>query len=353
VKTEWVGARGWLVGSLIVPLLLIVILSQRQAVLQPKLLVITTLAPLLLAVSLPHRAWVVALLLMAEVWGYVALWRPAAQRENWRATGAYLTKHVGPHDVTFVHLHYYREPLSFYYPGSIVAPFGSRLTTYEEVATGLAVHLDAEVFWLVQSGTEHTDPDRLLETWLSQRYPLVTEQFPNRVTIKGFLLHPTGFPPLPGTSPLNVNFANNARVTGVWLDAQTLSARDTWLHPPSNWLHVTLYATLANYELSLEDEAGNVWGGVLPRSSPSVQAGPDETVRLDYDINLNPRTPPGTYKVVLRVAGLQGYTPRTDNGNTYLILSRVKVAPSSPVCAWVQDLCKRLSGLQPATLAKS
>lgn len=318
-------ARGWVAGGLMVPLLVLVILSQREPLLQPKLLVVTTLAPLLLAVNLPGRAWLTALVLAGEMWGYSALWRPAAQRENWRAAGEYLTAHVGPHDVTVAHLHYYEEPLRYYYPGRIVTPFGSHLTRYDEVAAGLAPYLDAEVLWLAQSGTENTDPDKLLETWLSQRYPLVTEQYPSHITIKGFLLNPTDFPPLPGTLPVQASFAGGARVTGVWLDAQALPARDMWLHPPSNWLHITLYATLAEYELTLEDEAGNVWGGALPRSGVSVQAGPDEIVRLDYDINLNPETPPGTYKVVLRVRAPDGSVSRTGSGEDYLILSTVRI----------------------------
>lgn len=328
-KTGTIEARGWVMGSLIAPLLLIVILSQRQALFQPKLLVITTLAPLLLAVSLPRRAWVTALLLAAQVWGYAALWQPSAQRENWRAAGNYMTTHVGPHDVTLVHLHFYQEPLRLYYPGPIVAPYGSQLTTCDEVAEGLAPYLNAEVLWLVQSGTGYTDPDRLLENWLSQRYPVVTEQFPNHITIKGFLLHPTGFPLLPGTSPLEVDFAGGGHVAGAWLDAQTLKAQDIWLHPPSNWLHVTLYATPADYVLSLEDDPGNVWGSNLQRGGPPVPAKPDEIVRLDYDINLNPETPPGAYKVVLRVAGPQGYVPRADNSDTYLILGSVRITPSN------------------------
>jgi mannosyltransferase len=321
-------ARGWVMGSLIVPLLLVVILSQRQALFQPKLLVITTLAPLLLAVSLPRRVWVVAVLLAAQVWGYAALWQPAAQRENWRAAGEYLTTHVGPHDVTVVHLHFYEEPLRLYYSGSIVTPYGSHLTAYDQVADGLAPYLNAEVLWLVQSGTEYTDPDKLLENWLAQRYPVVTEQFPNRIAIKGFLLHPAGFSPLPGTLPLEVDFAGGTRVAGVWLDAQALPAQDIWLHPPSNWLHVTLYATPADYALSLEDDPGNVWGQSLARSGHSVPAGPDEIVRLDYDVNLNPEMPPGMYKLVLRVAGPQGHVPRADNGDTYLILDLVEILPS-------------------------
>jgi mannosyltransferase len=337
-RTGTVEARGWVAGSLIVPLLLIALLSQRQALFQPKMLIITTLAPLLLALSLPRRIWLLALLLAAEVWGYTALWQLAAQRENWRAAGDYLQVHVGPHDLAVVHMHFYEEPLRLYYSGSVVTPFGSRLTSDKEVADGLAPYLDAEVLWLVQSGTEYTDPDRLLENWLVQRYPLVTEQYPNRIAIKGFLLQATGFPPLPGTVPLDVDFVGGARVASVWLDARALPARDIWLHPPSNWLHVTLYATPGEYALSLEDDPGRVWGYNLQRGRAFVQAELDEIARLDYDINLNPETPPGVYKVVLRVAGPQGYLPRADNGESYLVLEGVEVTPSGPSNARLSTL---------------
>jgi len=320
-------ARGWLLGTLIAPLLLVVVLSQRQAFFQPKFLVIISLAPLLLAAGLTRSAGVAALLLIAQLWGYAALWQPAAQRENWRAAGDYLSDHVGPHDVTLVHLHFYEEPLRFYYSGPIVAPYGSRLSTYDEVAEGLAPHLNAEVLWLVQSGVGYTDPDRLLENWLAQRYPVITEQFPNHIRIRGFLLSFTGFPPLPGTTPLEVEFTGGARVTGARFDAQALPAQDLWLHPPSNWLHVTLYATPGEYTLSLEDDPGNVWGQNLQRSGQPTQAGPGEIARLDYDINLNPEMPPGDYKVVLRLSGPQGHIPRADTGETYVILGRVEIIP--------------------------
>lgn len=320
-------SRAWLAFLLLLPLLLLVILSQRQALLQPKILVITSLAPLLLALALPARPWFILLLFLPQLWGYTALWQPQLQRENWRAAGHYLNAHAGPHDLTVAHLHFYEHPLRFYYEGEIVTPFGSHLNDAGEVERGLEPYLaQTEVLWLAQSGVEFTDPDRLLEQWLMERYPLITQQYPRHITLKGFLINPAGFPPLPGTTPLAVAFANGARLEGFWLAERRLPARDEWLHPPSNWLHVVLYATPGDYRLTLEDDPGNVWGGTLAHDGGApLPAAPDQIVRLDFDLNLNPETPPGRYKIVLRAAGPDGPIPRADTGEDYLILDWVEI----------------------------
>jgi uncharacterized membrane protein len=322
---ERLPARLWLAAMLLLPLLLLVLLSQRQALLQPKMLVITTVAPLLLAAALPARAWLVGLLLLPQLWGYAAMWQPHWQRENWRAAGQYLATHAGPADVTVAHLHFYEEPLRFYYRGQVVTPFGSHLTDAAEVENGLLPYLDAEVLWLAQSGTEYTDPERLLERWLADRYPLVTEQYPQHIRLKGFLLRATGLPPLPGSVAMAVPFADGRRLGAFWLNSRALPARDQWLHPPSNWLHLVLYATPGDYTITLEDGPGNVWAGTLPRHGPPPAVAPGEIGRFDYDLNLNPETPPGIYKVVLRATGPDGYVPRADNGENYLILDLVEI----------------------------
>ncbi len=333
--TRW----GGLIALLLVPLLLVVVLSQRQALLQPKILAVTTAGPLLLALSAltaeRRPGWGAPVLSAAallplfglSLWGYAELWRPEAQRDNWEAAAAYLEAHVGPRDVVLTHLHFYDKALAFYYDGPIVTPFGSRLVDDDEVARGLAPYLDHEVLWLAQSGHELTDPDSRLENWLMARYPVVTAQFPMHITLKGFLLAASGFPPLPGTRPLEVAFAGGGRLSGVWLDQRRLPADDIWLHPPSNWLHVVLYATPGDYRLTLEDGPGNVWGGQLPSPGIPVTGDPKTVIRHDVDLNLNPAMPAGPYKVVLRQIGPDGPMPRADNGETWLILEQVEVLP--------------------------
>ena len=137
---DWAGAR----RPAAVPLVLVVLLSQRQALLQPKILAVTTAGPLLLTLGAPWpidgasrsrpawpsgagRARCLAPLLLLSLCRLRRIWQPEGQRDNWEATARYLEAHAGPQDVVLTHLHFYEQALAFYYDGPIVAPFGSRL----------------------------------------------------------------------------------------------------------------------------------------------------------------------------------------------------------------------------------
>ena len=318
-------ARVWLAALMLVPLALFVILSARHPLLQPKMLVITSSAAMLLLLSLPRKWWLVAGVFALELWGYWALWQPTAPREDWRRVGAYLSRHSGPEDKVLVYLHYYREPLRWYYSGPILSPFGSAIGTDAEIAATLVDALDARVLWLVQSGPQAADPDKRLQRWLEARYPCVTSQYPSRVSVKGFLIDSRAGQPLPGTRPLSVEFEGGGRLSGVWLDADILSPRDEWVHPPSAWLHVVLYGAPADYGVTLEDEHGAVWGVPLARVVPPGYAFATPEARLDYDLNLNPETPPGEYKVVVRAMGADGPFRLVNSEETWLIAGRVRI----------------------------
>jgi hypothetical protein len=59
------------------------------------------------------------------------------------------------------------------------------------------------------------------------------------------------------------------------------------------------------------DEAGQIWGDSLARDGAAIRTWPTsawlpgEVVRVDYDVNLNPVTPAGTYRLVIDLAGEQ------------------------------------------------
>jgi hypothetical protein len=104
------------------------------------------------------------------------------------------------------------------------------------------------------------------------------------------------------------------RLLGCVVQPGELRARDDLYHPPSGWVHVTTYWTAtasvgeAIYpQVRLEDTGGQVWGRHLERSGDAIHMWPTsrwlpgEVVRLDYDVNLNPATPAGRYRVVLDV----------------------------------------------------
>ena len=60
------------------------------------------------------------------------------------------------------------------------------------------------------------------------------------------------------------------------------------------------------------DGDGQVWGDKLDRERgtlrlwPTSRWEPGEVVREDVDVNLNPITPPGTYRIVVRIVDEQG-----------------------------------------------
>ena len=95
-------------------------------------------------------------------------------------------------------------------------------------------------------------------------------------------------------------------------DPGPLAATDDLYHPPSNWVHVTTYWTTDETpsadvfpQVRLVDQAGQVWGDKLERGNDAIHMWPTsrwipgEVVRVDSDVNLNPITPPGRYRLVV------------------------------------------------------
>jgi hypothetical protein len=117
-------------------------------------------------------------------------------------------------------------------------------------------------------------------------------------------------------------FANGLTLVGYQAD-RTVSATDELFHPPSGWAHVVLYWTATQPItgdivpfVHLVGPEG-VWGASLERStdalklyppshwpvSPAGNESPGRIVRHDVDVNLNPATPPGIYKLIVGLAG--------------------------------------------------
>lgn len=281
-------------------------------------------------------AW--AMLLLAAL---PAMWLLENRREEWRAAAAYLEAHAGAQDVVLVHPGFLRPALDYYYtgPAPVVAPFGSPLRGPEEVERPLADLPLSPVVWLVQSHLEGPDPAHLVEGWLAGRFPLVTEQYPAGVVLKGYAAQ-YRLPALPEDAEATSHALGVLRLVGYHVDATRLSSRDDHYHPPSNWLHLTTYWTRAGAvggglrcEARLVDALGQVWGLSLPRERdawglfPPAQWTPGEVVRLDQDINLNPATPPGHYGVAVQVLDAEGRPLSTAGETDLVILTHVEILP--------------------------
>lgn len=281
-------------------------------------------------------AWVVLLLAALP-----AMWLPENRREDWRAAAAYLETHAGPQDLVLVHPGFLRPALDYYYtgPAPVEAPFGSPLAGPEEVEGPLATLPPSDVVWLVESHLEGSDPARLVERWFAVRFPVVTEQYPAGIALKGYAAR-YRFSALPEDAVPTDFTLGGVRLVGYRVDAARLSPRDDRYHPPSNWLHLTTYWTRVGAvgeglrcEARLVDGLGQVWGLSLPRErdawglSPPAEWSPGEVVRLDQDINLNPATPPGRYRVAVRVLDAEGRPLSTEEGTDLVVLTEVEILP--------------------------
>jgi mannosyltransferase len=322
-------ARGWrrlnwrpnvfLAIFLLIPLLLAYLLSYRQQIFTVYYLIVIV-APFILAlaagvdkiVSRSKAAGLISLLLILGFFSYGLRfnWSVEYRKEEWRAAARYVEGHEEAGDAILCHVEYARIPFSYYYQGEapVIAPFGRVSESEIEVARTLEGLSEHETVWLVQSHIDWADPNRTVDTWLAAHFPIVTEQYPPGVEVKAYAAR-YRLPGVPSSArPVDAAFNDKVRLIGYELDGESFSATDDTYHPPSGWIHVTLYwQPLAELSedyvpvVQLIDEAHQVWGGALERPGTTIRFHPTsawqvgEVVRDEYDINLNPNTPAGTY----------------------------------------------------------
>ena len=256
-------------------------------------------------------------------------WSPSARREAWRETVAYLAVHARPEDGILIHPDWTRYPFQYYFrgPGQTYAVFSSVEGHTDLDGPLTVISRRHPVLWLVESHTELADAQHRVNAWLAARYPLVTELYPPgliavRAYAPGYLTSR-----LPeNATPAAASFQGGLRLVGYWLPQTRTPAGDDLFHPPSAWLHVALYwqATMAAPDdcrpfVHLVDDLGQVWGAALERPNdafgllPPTRWPAGSTVRADYDVNLNPITPPGRYTLVVGLRDLAGrQLPLTD-----------------------------------------
>lgn len=248
-------------------------------------------------------------------------WRPESRREDWRAAADYIARHAGPDDAILIHVDYVRRAFLRYYRGDlpIFFPFGGRLDDLSQVEPPLAGMGGFATIWLVESHLEGVDDGRLVEQWLGQRYPLLTEQFPAGIAVRAYAVR-TVVERLPADAqPLEMELRPGLTLAGCRLAEAEVRAQDDVYHPPSGWVHVALYwrrtgdpAVDARPRLHLIDAIGQVWGVGLARErslwgkQPPTRWPTDGLVRDEHDVNLNPATPPGDYRLQVALVGADG-----------------------------------------------
>jgi hypothetical protein len=265
------------------------------------------------------------------------LWSPARARENWRAAARYILHYQAASPTlpaaVVTHVDYTHQALEWYLRQHatfeqlpVFFPFGGTLHP-EDVDSVVAPPLEgivdygAATLWLTQSHLAGVDDARVVEGWLTQHFPLVTEQYPAGIKLTGYMLQGrfAALPPLgPDALYPDAELAPGLRLAACELLTPRLAARDTILHPPSGWVHLRLWwqsrAPLAVDYVATAQLVGpeGVWGERLHRPSealrlwPASSWQPGEFVRDEIDINLNPVTPPGEYPVLVGAADAAG-----------------------------------------------
>jgi hypothetical protein len=153
-----------------------------------------------------------------------------------------------------------------------------------------------------------------VQRWLSENFPVITEQYPAGIQVIGYALRHR-YEQLPRlgaqASPLDIELAPHLRLAACEVLTPVLAARDERLHPPSGWVHVRLWWQATGkidqaYMPSVQMVGPEgVWGERLYRDGETLRRDPPTQwpvgtiVRDEVDVNLNPATPPGEYPVVV------------------------------------------------------
>lgn len=325
--------RNWRCGLflllyLAVPLGLIFALSVWRLPIFGAPYVIMAAAPFLLLLALGidtlwrrrRVAGVVSLVVIAviSVFAMRGNWQRSTGKEDWRAAAQYIATHAAPGDAILAVPDYASIPLKYYKPGNVpvLQPFGGPVSP-EGIAQGLQGIEQFDTLWLVWSHGEQIDPAGQVRQWLIERYPILTEQWPHGVEVRAFAVRYRQ----PAAQPSTPLATFGARLALLSAKADTsITARDDIYHPPSGWVHVDLvWQRLGSADLSglrvqarVIDGIGQVWGERLDRPTeawrfyPPARWQPGETVRDAYDVNMNPATPRGRYRVEIQVLDSSG-----------------------------------------------
>lgn len=279
------------------------------------------------------------------------LWTPAMYREQWRAASAYITayhaQNVELRNTIVAHVDYTRLPLEWYLRQHytfdelpLYHPYGGTLTPTQidnVIAPPLEgiVVTDTATLWLTQSHLTGVDEERLVEGWLNQRFPLVTELYPAGIKVTGYALQ-SRFETLPTLND-RAHRPATILVPGLELVAcevmtPVVAAQEEIMHPPSGWVHVRLWwraiGEIDDDYIATAEVVGpeGAWGVRLYRENealrrwPTSRWQPGDIVRDEVDINLNPVTPARTYPIIIGVmdSGGQSTGERVDCGTVVI-----------------------------------
>jgi len=343
----------WVTSLLVLPIAIFYPISFRVPVFSPKYLSATFLIFTLclgLAVDQLGRwwkplAWVgLAGVVALNGWANVRiLTDPTYQRGNWKAAAAYLEAHIEPGDAIIGFADYIHRGINRYYDGH--APVyrfkGNAYAPEEFYRDVLQNNNDHHTLWLVLHQDQAMAPQNRLQEVAGLLYPQITGVYPNngRIAILGYSVR-WQHNALPSYAlPVGAAFENGLALVGYTVDATELKATDNLLHPPSNWIHVTTYwqrsGELTSDDITpyihMVDAQGGVWGGELQRVPTVFHRDPASgwdrgtIVEAHYDVNLNPATPAGSYRLVVGLVDGAGEAIPMTSGKSEVKLTEIRI----------------------------
>ncbi len=242
-------------------------------------------------------------------------------RDDWVAAARFVRQHERPGDAIIVIPDWGQEAFKFHYHGSApVTGVLPRVSDDVDLDSILAPLTAAqERVWLVSYQPIVADPEGHAPLWFSSHSAaLLTEAFPAGMHIRAFDFAPRVNDLPTDVRVLEAQFGTVLALRGAFLPVTQGSAHDTRLHPPSNWVQVTLYWEAlrpdvdATSRVRFTDTIGQTYGAALERPDdllrriPVSTWQPGEWWRVTYDLNLNPQTPPGVYHIEVMVLDSTG-----------------------------------------------
>jgi hypothetical protein len=334
---------------LLVPLGLSFLLSLYTPIFMPRYLIIAV-APfyLLLATGLDRlrRMSFVLPIIGCGIIFFVFAWSLSVAygsiiKEDYRSAAQYLKEYAADSDVTIFVAGSTRLGFN-YYGVSGLTPFGLIEDESQIEAELLNQARTHDRIWLVLSHERFADPENILLPWLSDHYPKTTEQYPVGIQIHGFLTKYRLSSLPPTAKPLDGNFEGEIRLLGYEMVNPKLKATDERYHPPSNWLRLIIYWTPLQSVgedlgtmVRIIDDRYQVWGDRLSRPGETMRFYPTsrwkmgEVIRDEYDVNLNPITPPGRYRLEVSMTRDNARLAASRNGerSDRLIFGEITVIP--------------------------
>ncbi|MEP7284931.1 MAG: glycosyltransferase family 39 protein [Chloroflexota bacterium] len=260
-------------------------------------------------------------------------------RDDPVAAAQFIEQHERPGDMVLVAPDWAAELFKYHYHGNarVVGVFQG-VTRGVDLDTILPfVTKDATGVWIVRFQVPATDPDNLLDEWFSTHAVFGTKVYPMNIPVSYYDLMPQKTVLPADAHPLDARFGDVVALRGVVLPVQQGSAHNTRLHPPSNWVQVTLYWESlkpgANFvpRVRFTDGNGQVFGGELNDNPTARLLSRDPVTSWQKGqiwesistLNLNPDTPPGLYNIEVTVldpaTGQPLPTSGADAGTTWVI----------------------------------